>query len=243
MLSLQDIVVSRGRHIVIERSSAEADKGNIVALLGPNGSGKTTLLHFISGVLEGDSGEVYYDGSKVVRTSPDWRTKLSYVADDGGIIPLLTVEEQLFLQCSLAGVEREAAIERANHILELLDLGKHRSHRGDELSAGLTKRLGIGLGIICEAEILLFDEPFSALDVPTLELFNRLIIFLKQKMRIVIIAPHSFPYLDRVCNRVWNIKSREVSDISNEQESRRLLSDSLKSEKTSYEELDLPWIH
>ena len=67
MLSLQDVVLSRGGRTIIKDLSASADRGDVVAILGPNGAGKTTLLHFIAGVSKGDSGDITTKG---VRSTP-----------------------------------------------------------------------------------------------------------------------------------------------------------------------------
>jgi putative ABC transport system ATP-binding protein len=136
MLSLRNISVSRGGRTVLEGLSAAAERGDLVALRGPNGAGKTTLLHCLAGVLKCDSGEIRCRDGKVDPGGPEWRRRLSYVLDDGGIIPLLTVEEQLYLQGVLCGVGRTEAVERAGLVIDLLELRGYREYRGDELSLG-----------------------------------------------------------------------------------------------------------
>jgi ABC-2 type transport system ATP-binding protein len=243
MLTLQNIVLSRGNRTIIKDLSASADRGDVVALLGPNGAGKTTLLHFIAGVLKGDSGNIYYQGSKIDPTSLDWRRRLTYVLDDGGIIPLLTIEEQLYLQSVLVGVSHIESIERTRRVIDFLELNKYRNYRGDELSSGLRKRLGIGIGIVRDADVFLFDEPYSSLDVQAMTVFSRILVTLKNRGRIVVVASHSFPFLDNLYNHVWTLSSGVVMDHSNETELRDLLNPPFQSGNSStYEEIDIPWI-
>jgi len=243
MLSLQNIVLSRGSRTIVKGLSASADRGDVVAFLGPNGAGKTTLLHFIAGVLKSDSGDIYYQGSKIDPTSLDWRSRLTYVLDDGGIIPLLTIEEQIYLQSILVGVSHLESIERTRFVIDLLELSRYRDYRGDELSAGIRKRLGIGIGIVRDADVFLFDEPYSALDVQAMAVFGRILMTLKNRGRIVVVASHSFPFLSNLCNRVWALSAGVVMDHSNKRELRNLLSHPFQSGSLSgSEEIDIPWI-
>jgi len=243
MLSLQDIVVSRGRKPVLNGLTASADKGEVVALLGPNGCGKTTLLHFIAGALKGDSGDIYYRGRRIDTNSPEWRRTLTYILDDGGTIPLLTVEEQIYLQSVLTGVDRSESSERTRYVLDLLELSKYRDYRGDELSSGVRKRLGIGLGIVGDADVFLFDEPYSSLDVQATAVFGQILKTLKNRGRIVLVASHSFPFPDGLYSRVWSLSGGVVVDCSNEQEVRDCLDQpSFSGGSRGYSEIELPWI-
>ena len=243
MLSLQNIAVSRGGRTIIKDLSASADRGDVIALLGPNGAGKTTLLHFMAGVLKSDSGGICYQDRKIDPTSPDWRRRLSYVLDDGGIIPLLTLEEQLYLQGVLSGVSRAEAIERTRLVIDLLEVHRYREYRGDELSSGLRKRLGIGLGVVRDAEVFLFDEPYSSLDVEATAVFDRVLLALKKKGRIVVVAAHSFPFSDDLYNHVWTLSNGAVADHADERELRDLFNRRFQSErKNGDSEIDIPWM-
>jgi putative ABC transport system ATP-binding protein len=243
MLSLRNIVVSRGGRTIINGVSASADKGDIVALLGPNGAGKTTLLHFIAGVLRSVSGDIHYKGRKIDTTSPDWRRSLTYVLDDGGVIPLLTVEEQIYLQSVLAGAGHRESIERARFVIDLLELSKYRDYRGDELSSGVRKRLGIATGIVRDADVLLFDEPYGSLDVQAAAIFGRILKTLKNRGRIVLVASHSFPFLDSLYNHLWSLSAGVLVDCTNAQEVRNRLNHPFASGGLSERgEIDIPWI-
>ena len=236
MLTLQNVVLSRGGRAVLKNLSSSAKRGDVVALLGPNGAGKTTLLHFIAGILKSDSGDIYYEGGKIDPASRDWRLRLAYVLDDGGIIPLLTIEEQLYLQSVLVGVSHVQSIERSRLIIELLGLTRYRSHRGDELSSGLRKRLGIGLGLVRDAEVFLFDEPYSSLDAQSIAVFSQIILALKNKARIVVVASHAFPYAHDLYNHVWSLSAGVLTDHSSGPEIPDL------GGPSGQKEIQIPWI-
>ena len=243
MLSLRGIELSRAGRIVVRDTSVEAERGDVVALLGANGAGKTTLLHYIAGILKSDSGDLYYQGGKVDPSSSKWRCRAAYVLDDGGIIPLLTVEEQICLQCVLAGVSQPEAIERTNLVVELLELNRYRDFRGDELSAGIRKRLGIAIGIVRDADLFLFDEPYGSLDMPTAAVFDRVLWTLKNRGRIVVVASHSFPCSDDLYNRVWMLSAGVAEDHWRQGELRRLLGYEIQSGGQNRPvEIGIPWI-
>jgi putative ABC transport system ATP-binding protein len=243
MLRIRDIVVTRGRKPVLNGLTASADKGDVVALLGPNGAGKTTLLHVIAGALKGDSGEIFHDGRKIDTGSLQWRRTLAYVLDDGGVIPLLTVEEQIYLQSVLTGVDRSESGERTRRVIDLLELCKYRDYRGDELSAGVRKRLGIGLGIVRDADVFLFDEPYSSLDLQGAAVFDRILEALKSSGRIVLVASHSFPSPAGLYNRLWSLAAGVIVDRANEREVHDRLDKPAPSGGLSgHGEIDLPWI-
>jgi ABC-type multidrug transport system ATPase subunit len=244
MLSLRNIVVSRARRPVIKGVSASAEKGDVVAVLGPNGSGKTTLLHFIAGVLKSDEGDISYYGRKIDTTSRDWRRILTYVLDDGGVINLLTVEEQIYLQSVLAGVDHTESIERSRRVIDLLQLNKYREYRGDELSSGVRKRLGIAMGIVRDADVFVFDEPYSSLDVQATVVFGGILKTLKNRGRIVLVASPSFSLLHDLYNHIWSLADGVVLDCSNEQEVRnRLDRPFLPGSFGEGGEIEIPWIH
>jgi len=228
---------------VISGLSAAAERGDVVALRGPNGAGKTTLLHCLAGVLKYDSGEIRCRDRKIDPGGTEWRLRLSYVLDDGGIIPLLTVEEQLYLQGVLCGVGRTEAVERAGLVIDLLEMRGYREYRGDELSLGLRKRLGIGLGIVRDAEVFLFDEPYSSLDAEAAAVFDRILRALKRKKRIVLVAAHAFPFSGDLYNRVWTLSDGAVEDQADEKELRALFRRPFESGSVhERRKIDLPWL-
>lgn len=248
MLEHKEIALSRGGRPVITACSVSAERGDAVALIGPNGSGKTTLLHLLSGLLAKDSGRLSFDGREIDPASPDWRYETAFVLDDGGTIPLLTVEEQLLLAGALSGLESGEAAGRADAVIRLLQLETHRRHRGDELSSGLRKRLGLGIGIIRDARIFLFDEPFSALDVEAAAVFIGIIEALKSKGRIVVFASHTLPFAGSLCSRVWRLaggtrpQGARAQDVPGSPAGRQSFVESLQAETPRHPGVDLAWI-
>lgn len=214
----------------------------MIAVVGPNGSGKTTLLHFLSGLLEKDSGSIAFNGQEVNTSSREWKYKSAFVLEDGGTIPLLTVEEQLFLAGTLSGLDPEEAVRRREILIPFLGIEDHREHRGDELSSGLRKRLGLGIGIIRKADVFLFDEPFGSLDIDAAAVFIRILEMLKNKGRIVIFSTHTFPFNKSLCTRVWRLSQGIAEDLVTLKNPGKSLFGSLGHEESDQIYADLPWL-
>jgi ABC-2 type transport system ATP-binding protein len=122
-------------------------------------------------------------------------------------------------------------------------LSRYRDYRGEELSSGLRKRLGIGIGIVRDADLFLLDEPYGSLDVQAMAVLGQILMTLKARGRIVLVASHSFPFLDNLYNHVWTLSGGVVVDHSNEKELRDLFNHPFHSGRSSrHGEIDIPWI-
>jgi ABC-2 type transport system ATP-binding protein len=242
MLRLEKITVLRGKRIILKGLSAEAGRGDVVALIGANGAGKTTLLQCIAGALKNEAGDILYLGEKIDTSSVEWRSTLSCVLEDGGIIPLLSVEEQIYLQCLLSGLGTAESRKRAEFIIDLFDLEGYKAYRGEELSSGTRKKLGIALGVVRDADIFLFDEPFSTLDLSSMAVFNRVLMCLKNSGKISVVASHSFPFPSGIYNRAWTLSEGAITGHPEEETIRRNLELQFRNETHSTEEIRFPWI-
>lgn len=202
MLILKNITFARNKKMIFENVSASTEKGDLIIIAGKNGSGKTTLLKNIVGLLRPVSGEVIPSNAL---------SKLSYVMDDGGTIPLLTVEEHLHLQSQLQNVPKADIHPAVEQLISLFNLGEHKNHRADELSAGLRKKLGIAVALNKNAEIFLFDEPFNSLDIQASTLLVCIFKLLKKNNRTVIIVTHSPALLTDICDQLWELQNGQLT--------------------------------
>ncbi len=150
---------------VLEGVSVEVRPGEVVALLGKSGSGKSTLLRCIAGLLSPSTGSVTYRG--VPLTGPNPGTAM--VFQSFALLPWLTVLQNVELGLEAKGVEPAARRERAERAIDLIGLDGFESAYPKELSGGMRQRVGFARALVVEPEVLLMDEPFSALDVLTAE--------------------------------------------------------------------------
>lgn len=235
MLTLQDVRIVRGSRAVINGLTAEAGSGEIVALLGANGTGKTTLLNYISGSLKADIGALAFNGITYDPLSMDWKRQVSFVPDDGGIIPLLTVEEQILLQCALEGLTASEARTRLESLLSIFGLGDVRNYRGNELSLGTQKRLGLVLGLVRNSELYIFDEPLNSLDTEGAGIFRGILQILRSRMRMVLVSSHNVSFIYPLCDRIWNLTDNTAQVYPDKTEFNY-------HENLMEYEIDMPWL-
>lgn len=150
-----------GRILVLDRVSLELRAGEFVALLGPSGSGKSTLLRILAGLVAPTSGEVLVHGTPLRGVNP----QVAMVFQHFALYPWLTVLENVelgLLAKDLPPAERRA---RALQAIDLIGLDGFETAYPRELSGGMKQRVGFARALVVEPEVLLLDEPFSALDV------------------------------------------------------------------------------
>ncbi|OGV32293.1 MAG: nitrate ABC transporter ATP-binding protein [Legionellales bacterium RIFCSPHIGHO2_12_FULL_35_11] len=150
---------------VLKDVSFKLKKGEIVALLGKSGSGKSTLLRLISGLVSPTSGQVKYRGKVVDRPVPG----IAMVFQSFALMPWLTVLENVELGLEAQGVPRTIRRKRAIDAIDIIGLDGFESAYPKELSGGMCQRVGFARALVINPDVLLMDEPFSALDVLTAE--------------------------------------------------------------------------
>ncbi len=151
--------------LVLEDVNFKLQEGEIVALLGKSGSGKSTLLRIIAGLVAPSSGTVTYRGKPVTRPVAG----IAMVFQSFALMPWLTVLENVELGLEAQGVSREERRHRAIEAIDIIGLDGFESAFPKELSGGMRQRVGFARALVINPDVLLMDEPFSALDVLTAE--------------------------------------------------------------------------
>jgi glycine betaine/proline transport system ATP-binding protein len=149
--------------------SFEVRSGEVFVVMGLSGSGKSTLIRLINRLHDPTSGNVLIDGEDMRVLSEDRlreirRTKISMVFQHFGLLPHRRIADNVAFGLEIRGAERSDRISRANEVLEVVGLGGWGLHYPDELSGGMQQRVGLARALATDPEIMLFDEPFSALD-------------------------------------------------------------------------------
>src|SRR5271156_76831 len=151
--------------VVLDNVDLALREGEIVALLGRSGSGKSTLLRIVAGLLAPTAGEVIWRGAQVDGPADG----VAMVFQSFALFPWLTVQENVELGLEAQGVARAERDERAEAAIDLIGLGGYESAYPKELSGGMRQRVGLARALVVHPDLLLMDEPFSALDVLTAE--------------------------------------------------------------------------
>jgi NitT/TauT family transport system ATP-binding protein len=189
--------------------------GGIVALIGPNGCGKSTLLRVIAGLLSPSSGEARLDGVRI--TEPDPRIGL--VFQEPRLLPWRSAADNITYPLELADWPASRRATRLTALIEMVDLDPAATTaRPSELSGGMRQRVALARALALEPEVLLLDEPFSALDALTRERFDLELLRLWDRAApTIVLVTHSIAEAILVADRVVVLSPRPgrvVADIT-----------------------------
>jgi NitT/TauT family transport system ATP-binding protein len=148
--------------------SLEVGPGEALCLVGPSGGGKSTILNLLAGLVKPTSGRVLFDGAVVEGPGPE----RAVVFQDAALFPWLTLEKNVAFPLEVAGVAPAERAERVEELLRLVHLTRFRSAFPHELSGGMRQRGAIARALATRPRMILFDEPFAALDGQMRELLQ-----------------------------------------------------------------------
>lgn len=172
MLELNQINKSFDGKLVLDEISLSIQTGEIISILGSSGSGKTTLLNIILGILKQDSGQLIFNGKDITKSSLEDRN-FNIVFQDYALFPHLNAKENITYGLkNNKGVTDKKELEE---IIALFDLKPHLNKKIAELSGGQKQRVALARTIVMKPEVLLLDEPLSALDSVIKESIKNLI--------------------------------------------------------------------
>jgi NitT/TauT family transport system ATP-binding protein len=188
--------------------SLDFPKGQLTTLLGPSGCGKTTLLKIIAGLLPATSGEVMVDGMRVEGPGPE----RAFVFQDFALLPWATVLRNVAFGLELRGVpqsERESIAEHYIAHIAQVGLKGFEKHYPHALSGGMRQRVGLARALAVKAEVVLMDEPFSAVDEQTRRKFQEdMLELIKNEQKTFIFVTHSIEEAVYVSNRIILLSRR-----------------------------------
>src|SRR5919198_1250213 len=175
------------RMLVLEDIDLEVREGEFVSLVGPSGCGKSTLLHIVAGLEQSDAGEVTVNGRRV--SGPG--AERVAVFQDPSLFPWLTVRENVEFGLKVRGVAPEERRKRAFEYLRMVHLSRFADHLPKQLSGGMRQRASIARALALDPEVLLMDEPFSALDAQTREgLYPQLVEVWERTGKTIVFVTH-----------------------------------------------------
>jgi NitT/TauT family transport system ATP-binding protein len=167
---------------VLDGINLNVKKGSFVSIVGPSGCGKSTLLYLIAGLDKADSGEIRVNGDMVTKPGPE----RVVVFQEAGLFPWLTVLENVTYGLTLKKMPKEEAKAKALDVLKMVHLSKYVNSYPHELSGGMKQRVSIARALVMEPDILLMDEPFSALDEQTRMVLHKELLEIWRKTKVTI---------------------------------------------------------
>ena len=207
-VEVNNLSKSFGSTRAVEDVSFAVERGEIFGLLGPNGAGKTTTIRMVLDIFKPDRGKVsILDGPM----SEAKKKRIGYMPEERGLYQDIPLDRCLLYLATLKGVpEREARQRLAQH-LERFDLAKHKGKKVKELSKGMQQKAQIISTILHQPELIVIDEPFTALDPVNVQLVKDLIGELHQQGVTILMSTHQMHLVEELCERILLInQGRDV---------------------------------
>ncbi len=178
---------------VVKSSSIEVKQGEIVGLLGPNGAGKTTTFYMIVGLVRPDGGDVFLDKENITGMAMYKRARLGigYLPQEASVFRNMTVEENILSVLEFTTLSETARKERANLMLEELNITSIRKSKGYALSGGERRRTEIARALALNPKFILLDEPFAGVDPIAVEDIQQIVEGLARRNIGVLITDHN----------------------------------------------------
>ncbi|MCH2175641.1 MAG: LPS export ABC transporter ATP-binding protein [Lentisphaeria bacterium] len=187
-------------------------KGEVVGLLGPNGAGKTTSFYMVIGLVEPDSGKVFFEGEDVSEMPMYQRARLGmgYLSQEPSIFRNLTVEDNVMCILETLDLSQEERKRRLKFLLEGLGLETKAKQKAMTLSGGESRRLEITRALVTNPSFIMLDEPFNAIDPKTVHEVQKMIAQLKAMGMGVLITDHSVRETLDIVDRGYIMSEGEI---------------------------------
>ena len=208
MIEIKNVTKKIGNKTILKDISLSIDTGMLVVLIGSSGCGKTTTLKLINKLIKPTSGEIYIDDKPISKQNViDLRRNIGYVIQNTGLFPHLTIKENIEL---IPRLKKEKSIEEIEqktiNLLKMVDLdsSEYLNKYPSELSGGQQQRIGVVRAIATDADIILMDEPFSALDPITRTTLQEELFNLQEELKKTIIfvthdMDEALKIADKIC--------------------------------------------
>lgn len=207
---------------VIKNLSFEIEKGEFVVFIGESGCGKTTTMKMINRLIEPTEGKVYINNKDIKTINPiELRKNIGYVIQKVGLFPHMTVGENIELVPLLKNWDAEKRSARAKELLDLVGLpaSQYYSRFPHELSGGQQQRIGIARALAINPDIILMDEPFSALDPITREQLQDEMSRLQEELdKTIILVSHDMDEAIKLADKIAVMQEGRIVQYSSPEE-------------------------
>ncbi len=202
------------KHLILKNINFKIKSGEFVVLIGESGCGKTTTMKLVNRLIDPTEGEVFIDGEDISKTDPiSLRRKIGYVIQKEGLMPHMTIGENIELVPKLLKWDKHRRVERARELLQLLNLDPTIFYNKypHEISGGQKQRVGIARALAVNPDIILMDEPFSALDPITRENIQDEILRLQKELgKTIIFVTHDMDEAIKLGEKIAFLKDGEI---------------------------------
>ena len=223
-LSRSEVQEKTGHVVAVKDVSFAIQKGETFVVMGLSGSGKSTLVRCLTRLIEPTSGTVQMDDVDVTKMSNKElldlrRNKMSMVFQHFGLFPHRTVLENIGYGLEIRGTNKQDRADKSMEVLKMVGLDGWHNNYPRELSGGMQQRVGLARAMAVDPEILIFDEPFSALD-PLIrrEMQDELLDIQQKLQRTMVFITHDFLEAIKMGDHIAIMKDGEISQVGTPEE-------------------------
>jgi ABC-type Fe3+/spermidine/putrescine transport system ATPase subunit len=217
LLSIRNVAKTFGRNVVLRNISLEIAEGEFLTILGESGSGKTTLLRIIAGFESATSGELWMGSERL--DQPPYRRRVNTVFQHYALFPHLTVEENVAYGLRVAKRPEAEIVQRVSEALEKVKMTAHAKKKPSKISGGQQQRVALARALVNRPQLLLLDEPLSALDA---NLRRQMQVELKSLQREVgisfVFVTHDQEEAMVMSDRIALLRSGELEQVASPRE-------------------------
>lgn len=196
VLKTEKLTKRYGNVNVLDNVSLELEQGRIYGLIGRNGAGKTTLMRIIAGLAFPSTGKIELFGKNGTGNLQEARKRVGCMIEYPGFIPSMSAKENLEYHRIVKGIPDVTVIDE---ILETVGLSDTKDKKAKDFSLGMKQRLGIGIALLGNPELLILDEPINGLDpIGVVEIRKLLARLCEEKQMTILISSHNLPELYQV---------------------------------------------
>ncbi len=199
---------------VVHNISFTVPKGKIVTLIGPSGCGKTTCLKMINRLVKITSGKIFIHDQDIMEQDPiDLRRHMGYVIQQTGLFPHMTVRENIEIIPTLQKQEKAEITQRTKKLMDMVGLepDQYLDRYPTQLSGGQLQRVGVARAFATDPDIILMDEPFSALDPITRNQLQDELLFLQANMKkTIVFVTHDMDEAIRIADKIAILNDGEL---------------------------------
>jgi len=196
-----------GSQTAVDQASFSVEPGEIFGLLGPNGAGKTTIIRIILDIFKADSGTVSIMGGPMTE---DKKNRLGYLPEERGLYQDVQLDRSLVYLATLKGLSGPEAIRKVDDDLKRFDLYDHRKKKIKELSKGMQQKAQLIVTLIHNPELVIIDEPFSALDPVNTQMVKDLLREERDKGKCIVMCTHQMHQVEELADRLVLINEGRV---------------------------------
>ena len=215
MIQATGIYKSYGTLEVLKGINLHVAKQEIVSTVGASGAGKSTLLHIIGTLDKADRGQLIIDGTEVNKLNDTAlaafrNQKIGFVFQFHHLLPEFTAIENICIPAYIGGMGKKEATERAEQLLDYLNLTERKNHKPSELSGGEQQRVAVARALINRPAVVLADEPSGNLDSKSAQELHKLFFRLRDEMQQTFVIVTHNPELAAMSDRTITIKDGKI---------------------------------